>query len=276
MGAFRSSFVAPMTWVYSTLLSLSQKQRRLDRLHQAVEELSDLDRRLQGPRPRRRIRHELVQQVQGILDRHDAKDYLKIEFLNEGRHRFRQEHRGRAAADTRFRRITQHRIRLRWTLQQDRIDFDQKTDGMYPLLTNDRGLTPRQVLEAHKRQPCIEKRFEQLKNVLEIAPVFLKSDKRIDAFFFLFFLALLVQALIERALRQGMEKAGLDQLPLYPEERQCHRPTFLQLLRLFSLPERHLLMQEEKVVQVFPPQLNDLQRQVLKLLDVPEENYAGI
>lgn len=241
-----------------------------------MEELSDLDRRLQGPRPRRRIRHELVQQVQGILDRHDAKDYLKIEFLNEGRHRFRQEHRGRAAADTRFRRITQHRIRLRWTLQQDRIDFDQKTDGMYPLLTNDRGLTPRQVLEAHKRQPCIEKRFEQLKNVLEIAPVFLKSDKRIDAFFFLFFLALLVQALIERALRQGMEKAGLDQLPLYPEERQCHRPTFLQLLRLFSLPERHLLMQEEKVVQVFPPQLNDLQRQVLKLLDVPEENYAGI
>jgi len=265
----------PVTWVYSTLLALHQKQRRLDRLHQAMEELEDLDRRLQGPRPRRRIRHELVQQVQQILERHEAKDYLKIEFLQEDRHRYRQEHRGRAAADTRFRRVTQHRIRVRWTVQQERLDYEQKTDGMYPLLTNDRRLTPRQVLEAHKRQPCIEKRFEQLKNVLEIAPVFLKSDKRIDAFFFLYFLALLMQALIERALRQAMERAGLDQLPLYPEERQCHRPTFLQLLRLFALPERHLLMQDGRVIQIFAPELSDLQRQVLKLLDVDEEQYGG-
>ena len=50
---------------------------------------------------------------------------------------------------------------------------------MYPLVTNDRDLTAEQVLLAHKGQPTIEKRFEQLKTVHEIAPVFLKNPGRI-------------------------------------------------------------------------------------------------
>ena len=265
----------PVIWAYSTLLALHQRQRRLEQLQQATEELADLDRRLQGPRPRRRVRHELAQQVRDLLDRLHVAEYVQVEFWTEERHRFRQEHRGRAGPETRFRRQTQRRIRLRWTLQQDRIDYDQKTDGMYPLLTNDRKLTSRQVLEAHKRQPGIEKRFEQLKSVLEIAPVFLKSEARIEAFFFLYFLALLLQALAERQLRQGMQRAGIEELPLYPEERNCRRPTFLQILRLFSLAERHVLRKNETLVQVFPPSLTELQRQVLRLLGVPAERYLA-
>jgi transposase len=41
----------------------------------------------------------------------------------------------------------------------------------------------RQLLEAHKGQPTIEKRFEQIKSVHEIAPVFLKNPGRIEALF---------------------------------------------------------------------------------------------
>ena len=65
---------------------------------------------------------------------------------------------------------------------------------------------PPQVLEAHKGQPTIEKRFEQIKTVHEIAPVFLKNEGRIEALFTLYFLALLVQALIERELRLAMKR----------------------------------------------------------------------
>ena len=52
----------------------------------------------------------------------------------------------------------------------------------------------------------IEKRFEQIKSVHEIAPVFLKNEGRIEALFTLYFLALLVQALIEK-----YEIAALDE-----------------------------------------------------------------
>ena len=90
---------------------------------------------------------------------------------------------------------------------------------MYPLPTNDRNLSPAQVLEAHKGQPTIEKRFEQVKTVHEIAPVFLKNEGRIEALFTLHFFGLLAQALIERELRGAMQRAGVAELP----RRSCWR-----------------------------------------------------
>ncbi|MFQ5671420.1 MAG: transposase, partial [Acidobacteriota bacterium] len=139
--------------------------------------------------------------------------------------------------------------------------------------SNDRDLSADQVLQAHKGQPTIEKRFEQTKTVHEIAPVFLKNEGRIEALFTLYFLALLVQALIERELRRAMKRRRVQELPLYPEERPCRRPTTEQLLRLFSLTERHILLRGGKVVQLFHPALTDLQKRVLGLLGIPERAF---
>ena len=119
----------------------------------------------------------------------------------------------------------------------------------------------------------IEKRFEQVKTVHEIAPVFLKDEGRIEALFTLYFLALLVQALIERELRLAMTREHIDELPLYPEQRQCTRPTPEQILRMFSLAARHKLIEGAHTVQVFDVLLTDLQRQVLTLLGVSERAF---
>ena len=116
----------------------------------------------------------------------------------------------------------------------------------------------------------IEKRFEQIKTVHEIAPVFLKNEGRIEALFTLYFLALLVQALIERELRLAMKHENIADLPLYPEQRLCAHPTTEQILGLFGLAERHKLTQDGKIMQIFDVQFTDLQRQLLTLLGVPE------
>jgi transposase len=146
---------------------------------------------------------------------------------------------------------------------------------MYPLITNDRALSPAQVLEAHKGQPMIEKRFEQIKTVHEIAPVFLKNEGRIEALFTLYFLALLVQALIERELRLAMKRDNVEHLPLYPEQRLCAHPTTDQILRLFSLAARNKLVQRGKAVQTFDVEFTDLQREILRLLAVPEQAFMS-
>ena len=131
------------------------------------------------------------------------------------------------------------------------------------------------MLEAHKGQPRLEKRFEQLKTVHEIAPVFLKNPARIEAFFTVYFLALLIQALIERELRQTMKRERLKALPLYPEERRCAHPTTEQVLRLFSHAERHVLSRAGRVVQSFEAEFTPLQRQVLDLLGVPASDFRS-
>ena len=264
----------PVVWVMSTLLALNQKQSRIERLARAKEDLNELDRKLQGPRARRRSHRQLADTVGEILGRLRVVDYLNVEIWTEETHHFRQDRKGRPNKDTRYRRETKRRLRLRWAVDQDRIDYDEKSDGMYPLLTNDRSLTAKQVLEAHKRQPNIEKRFQQTKTVHEIAPVFLKNEGRIEALFFLYFIALLIQALIERELRRAMKREQIDSLPLYPEQRACPRPTVLQILRIFNSPERHALLKNGETVQDFPPQLTDLQSQVTGLLGIPKNVYS--
>ena len=75
---------------------------------------------------------------------------------------------GRPGPATAYRKITSGASISNGGSTQDAIAYDQKSDGMYPLITNDRNLSPAQVLEAHKGQPMIEKRFEQIKSVHEM------------------------------------------------------------------------------------------------------------
>ena len=125
-------------------------------------------------------------------------------------------------------------------------------------MTNDRKLSSAELLQAHKGQPMIEKRFKQLKTVHQIAPIFLKNEGRIEAFFTLYFLALLVQALIERELRLAMQRENITKLPLFPEQRDCERPTTEQILRLFTLAERYKLSEGGHTLEVFNVEFTDL------------------
>lgn len=264
-----------IVWVWSTLLTLHQTHRRQKHLAAATEQLSELKRRLGAARARLRGAAQIDLQVAQILDRYSVGRYVKVSRVVREVHTFKQARRGRPGPDTAYRKVTRKRYDIEWTMDEGAIAYDKRSDGQYPLITNDRTLTPAQVLTAHKGQPRIEKRFEQLKTVHEIAPVFLKNEARIEALFTLYFLALLVQALIERELRQAMHAAQIEQLPLYPEARACRRPTTEHILRLFSLAERVTVLAGAEVVRVFPPELTALQRQVLGLLGVPSSAYVG-
>lgn len=264
----------PVIWVWSTLLTLHQQARRHRQLAAAVEALNALRQRLASPRRRLRRAAQIDLEVERILQHYHVRRYLKVKRTVRGEHTFKQTRRGRPGPNTAYRRVTRKRYDLEWHIDQVAIDYDMKSDGMYPLLTNDRGLSPAEVLEAHKGQPTIEKRFEQIKTVHEIRPVLLKNPGRVEALFTLYFLALLVQALIERELRRAMQRERIPQLPIYPEQRLCTRPTTEQVLRLFSLAERHTLLRGSRSVQVFYPELTELQQQVLDLLGVPRRVFA--
>ena len=263
----------PIIWVWSTLLTVHQRARRQRTITAAIEALTALRQRILSARARLRGAARIDLEVEKILEHYHVRRYLKVKRTARPEHTFKQTRRGRPGPDTAYRRITRRRYDLEWSLDQAAVAYDEKSDGMYPLLSNDRSLTAAQVLEAHKGQPTIEKRFEQIKTVHEIAPVFLKNSGRIEAFFTLYFLALLVQALIERELRHAMKAQRLAQLPLYPEQRHCKRPTTEQILRLFSLAERHVLMRANRTVQMFHTELTPLQRQLLDLLGVPQTAF---
>jgi transposase len=264
-----SAEVCVVVWVWSTLLTLRQEARRRSNIAAATAELVELRERLAGAKARLRGATEIDLKVISILDKHHVSRYLEVTRVVREEHSFKQARRGRPGPDTAYKKVTKRRFDIEWRTDEDAIAYDHRSDGFYPLMTNDRTLSPAQVLQAHKGQPMIEKRFEQVKTVHEIAPVFLKDEGRIEALFTLYFLALLVQALIERELRLAMTRESIDELPLYPEQRQCAHPTTEQILRLFSMTQRHRLTdQDGQSVQVFDAQLTDLQLQLLGLLGV--------
>ena len=265
----------PVIWVYSALLALRQAHRRRERIARAIQELEEFSDKLISPRSKKRTRAHVQARIDEILRERKVSRYLVVELLRDQEHRYQQARRGRPGPNTRYIRKTRKFWQLRWHIDEEALAYDRKSDGMYPLLTNDPTLTDTQVLEAHKSQPTIEKRFEQTKTVFEIAPVLLKNEGRIEALFFVYFLALLVQALIERELRQAMLRAEVNELPLYPEDRKTQRPTAEQILRLFSLIHRHSLKQEGQTVHTFNPELTDLQHQILGLLEGPARAYRA-
>ncbi len=248
----------PVIWVWSTLLTLHSQARRHRHLAAAVEALNALRERLASPRTRLRKAAQIDLEVERILQQYHVRRYLKVERIIRREDKFKQTRRGRPGPNTAYRRVTRKRYDLQWQIYPATIDYDMKSDGMYPLLTNDRNISPVEVLQARKGQPTIEKRFEQIKTVHEIRPVLLKNPGRIEALLTLYFLALLVQALIERELRQAMQREQIPKLPIYPEQRLCTRPTTEQILKLFSLTERHTLLRAARTVQVFYPELTGL------------------
>ena len=142
-------------------------------------------------------------------------------------------------------------------------------------MSNDKHLSALEVLHAYKRQPQIEKRFEQLKTDFAIAPVFLKDVGRIEALFCVYFLVLLVEALLERELRQAMGRQGLDSLPLYPEGRPCRCPTARRLIDLFEPIQRHTIQQGDTEATTVLTELTPLQCKLLRLLGMSDTIYNG-
>ena len=105
-------------------------------------------------------------------------------------------------------------------------------------------------------------------------PVNYKSPERIEAFLFLYFVAVTIHALIERHVRTAMKKKGLRSIPIYHEERECRAPTADKVLTLFEPLRRHRLLHSQKEVRTFWDPLTEVHRLVLGLLDVPTAEYG--
>ena len=91
--------------------------------------------------------------------------------------------------------------------------------------------------------------------------------------FCVYFFSLMVQTLLERELRQAMQRDGLCSLPLYPEGRSCTKPTTRRILDVFEPIQRHRL-QTGNTTQILTTELSDLQTSILKLLGLNSEDYG--
>lgn len=265
-----------IVWYHTTEKEKRDRQAREEKIDRAVRGLQDLRDRLASPRTRLRRRDKVDKAVEEILDATGAHRWLEVQVQRLEDPDYKQTKPGRPGPDTTYRRTTRLRYDVAWKPREENLRYDSKTDGIFPLITNDADRSPKRLLEAYKLgQPRVEQRHHHLKAFHEVAPQYLKSVVRIEAFLCVYFLALLVNALIERELRLGMKRRRVRALPLYPEGRRCKYPTLKQVLEVFDNLRVHRLREagEALPIHVYQPGLSALQRRALRVLGVPASVY---
>jgi len=214
--------------------------------------------------------------VQKLLRDKQVDGWIKTEVTVLEEDRFSQAKPGRPGPQTAYVKHKQLRLSLHWQSDAQALLDEARTDGIFPLITNDEKLSMTELLLAYKHQPALEKRHQQFKSVLEVRPMMLKSHTRIEAFLFLYFIALLTEALIEREIRQRMYQLNIAKLPIYPEARLCAAPTTERLIYLFENLRRHRLVDANgHVHQRFYDALNEPQRLVLRLMQLSTKQYLS-
>jgi transposase len=263
-----------LLWFHSSRKVELDRQARANRVRRAIGELSSLRLKLRSPRTRYTEESQVAKAVAKCLAEVGATEWMTVEIRPEEREVFHQDRPGRPGANTKYRKEVKKRFDIRFDENRPAIEEAEKQDGVFPLVTNDRGLSVKDVLLTYKRQSQVEKRFSQLKTQFQVAPVFLKSVHRVVALLTIYYLALLVQALLEREIRRAMRESGTDSLPLYPEDRECKAPTTRRIIDLFENIQLHELRTPRRGSPIrFPTELSPLQRTVLRLLRVPETDY---
>jgi transposase len=259
-----------LVWYHTVRKAELDALTRHRRLERATAALTELQAKLTSTRTRYRDRAKVAQAVDTILGDGDVEGLLVTEIEERTTETFRQDRRGRPGPETRYVRSEATRFDLSWRIDHDQLVQEARCDGVFPLVTNETSVSAVDLLLAYKQQPMIEKRFSQLKTDFVVAPVFLKEVSRIQALLCVYFLALLVESLLERELRRAMEREGIESLPLYPEARACRCPTARRVIDLFEDVQRHELVSEGPTAVVFMTELTGLQRKILRLLGMPK------
>src|SRR5215472_2270745 len=256
-------------WYRSSQKKKRDERDRNERIERTRERLETLDlRRMRGPKTEATIR----KRVSEILTQHHAEEWITIEIKWDAVEKFKAITRGKPTADTPFRRIIQRVPRLHISTNAANIARSAALDGIFPLTTNTKE-KPVDVFKIYKYQPRIEKRHALLKSTLDVAPIWLKKNSRIEALMFLEFIAQMVAALIERALRQSMAEKKVDLLCSLPEGRPSKTPTIEQVLRLFENQTKHALYDADRLIRQFADPLTEVQSQILQLLEIPTAIY---
>jgi len=262
-----------LVWCRSSQKAEHDAEAREAALHRAEAELFDLAARANARALRNRS--SILQGAKAILRKLQCKPFFELKVRTETRIEIRRLRRGRPGKNDPVREIRSRLFRLEYQRIKEAIRAESRTDGVFPLVTNllPRRVSKKDLLLIYKYQPYVEKRHSLLKTELEVAPVYLKKPRRAAGLVHAAFLAMMLDALIERALRKGMARERLKTLPILPEGRPSKTPTTARLLEMFSGVCWYEFERAEEIV-TFPIELTPLQRELLKLLEVDPAAYV--
>jgi transposase len=263
-----------LVWIRSSAKAEDDRKYRENKIESCKAAFEDLSGRLN--KRKLKTRKSIRAAVKKVLKEHQCEDFLRVALKSTLVSTTRRLRPGRPKPGDASKRVSKTIYELEVSENILRLRQEANTDGVFPLITNlsTQAAKKAEVLQIYRYQPYLERRFENLKTEYAVTPVYIKRPQRVVGLVHVYFLALMVAALIERAIRQAMAKQNIDVLPIYPEQRECKAPTTPRIVDFFSRVEwfRHIA---EQGSAVFPVRLSPMQAEILRLLGVPRKSYEG-
>ncbi|MEA2077361.1 MAG: IS1634 family transposase [Candidatus Marinimicrobia bacterium] len=259
-------------FVHSSLKQEEDERRRREKIEKAIARLEELAPKLNAYHLK--TKKEIKSAVEGILKK--VKGLIGVKILTERKQIRVKISPGRPSlTKSVYKNKWEFTHSIQWELNEQALAEAAKTDGIFPLITNT-VLEASEVLRKYKGQPFLEKRMYTKKTVLEVAPVFLKKEKRIEAMLFLYFVALMIVSLIERKIRMNMTRENIEKLPILPQGMNSKKPTWNNIRYFFRNVHYSEIIRDGKCIQAMVKGLSALHEQIYWLLEVPDSVHKNI
>ncbi len=258
-------------FVHSSSKHKEDEERRRKKIDKAVAKLEELSPKLNA------YHLKTKKEIKAAVDRicKELKGIIDVEILTDRKQVRVKISPGRPSLKSVYKNKWKFSYGIQWELNEKALAEASKTDGIFPLITNTE-FEAGEVLRKYKSQPFLEKRMYTQKTVLEVAPVFLKKEKRIEAMLFLYFVALMIVSLIERKIRMNMAKESIEKLPILPQGMNTKKPTWNNIRYFYRNVHYSQIIRGKVCIHAAVKGLNCLHDQINRLLEVPEWVYKNL
>lgn len=227
---------------------------------------------------RLKTRAAIDKACRAIVKKYQVSDFIQYAIHNDPQITYKNKKRGRPAAAQPVEqvKIVKDNFRLQVQLNEKAVEDARYRAGYYPLVTNKpvEDLSIQEAMIAHKNQYKVEHTYRRSKTHLELEPIYLQTPERIEAYLFLFKIALQIIVLMERTARNNIRSRnkGLDDF--MPNKKDYRTPKAEYLLQKFEHVVTGRMPLADGKIYGFVSELSDLQIDILDVLEVPAECYS--
>jgi transposase len=213
---------------------------------------------------------------ESILKKYQTAEFFQYQIQNNPITVYKNNKRGRPGKNTQKVAMTKDQFTVTVSFNQQAFQEALYSCGYYPLITNKPAdlLTIESAMMAHKNQYKCEHLNRRSKSDYNIEPIYLHTPERIEAFLFLFKIALQLIIIIERACRKGISERdkGIDNF--MPNRKDVRNPRTENLLASFQYVVSGEVVLPNGKSYGFVSDLTELQEDILSLLQVPAKYFT--
>lgn len=211
-----------------------------------------------------------------ILKKYHTTDLFDYQIQNDQVTTYKNKKRGRSGKNPEKVAVIKDNFSISFTFIEAAFGEALYRCGYYPMMTNmpEEDLSIEDAMMAHKNQYKVEHFNRRAKSGYSVEPIYLHTPERIEAYLFLFKIALQVIVLIERTARKNISirDEGLDNF--LPNRNDVRNPRTENLLTEFEYVVKGETVLDNGNTYGFVSELTEVQKDILEILEVPFECFT--